>query len=123
MQTCYDLVWLSAQRAPNNLAIIDDLSDRTLTYQELIEEVNVVAAGLKDRGVKSGMRIATVLPSLFDHAIALLALQRLAAIPALINFRLKPEEVGELIKLGEIEGAIILPDKYLAKIVIKNSTF
>ena len=120
MQTCYDLVWLSAQRAPNNLAIVDDLSDRALTYQELIEEIDVVAAGLKDRGVKSGMRIATVLPSLFDHAIALLALQRLAAIPALINFRLKPEEVGKLIKLGEIEGAIILPDKSLAKIVIKN---
>ena len=120
MQTCYDLVWLSAQRAPNSLALVDDQSDRALTYQELIEEIDIVAAGLKNRGVLPGMRIATVLPSLFDHAIAILALQRLAAIPALINFRLTPEEIGQLIKIGKIKGAIILPDKNLTEIAVKN---
>ena len=88
MQTCYDLVWLSAQRAPDDLAIVDDQSDRAYTYQQLIDEVDEVAAGLQERGVTQGMRIATVLPSLFDHAIALLALQRLAAIPALLNLSL-----------------------------------
>ncbi len=117
MQTCYDLVWLSAERAPGDLAIVDDQSDRALTYRELIEEVDIVAAGLQARGVTQGMRIATVLPSLFDHAIVLLALQRLAAIPALLNFRLQPEEISELIKIGEIEGAIILPDEALAETV------
>jgi acyl-CoA synthetase (AMP-forming)/AMP-acid ligase II len=120
MQTCYDLVWLSAQRAPNTLAIVDDQSDRALTYQKLIEEIDIVAAGLKDRGVKPGMRIATILPSLFDHAIVLLALQRLAAIPAIINFRLTPEDIGQLIKLGDIKGAVILPDKNLANVVLEN---
>ena len=120
MQTCYDLVWLSAQRAPSDLAIIDDQSERALTYQQLIEEVDVVAAGLQARGVTQGMRIATVLPSLFDHAIVLLALQRLAAIPALMNFRLQHEEITELIKIGEIEGAIILPDETLAEIVAET---
>lgn len=114
MQTCYDLVWLSAQRAPDDLAIVDDQSDRAYTYQQLIDEVDEVAAGLQERGVTQGMRIATVLPSLFDHAIALLALQRLAAIPALLNFRLKHEEVAELIKIGDIDGAIILQDEALA---------
>ena len=117
MQTCYDLVWLSAQRAPGDLAMVDDQSERALTYQQLIEEVDIVAAGLQARGVKQGMRIATVLPSLFDHAIALLALQRLAAIPALMNFRLQPDEIAELIKIGEIEGAIILPDVALAETI------
>ncbi|MBT3991119.1 MAG: AMP-binding protein [Rhodospirillaceae bacterium] len=115
MQTCYDIVWLSAQRAPNDLALVDDQSERALTYSQLIDEINVVAAGLQERGIRQGMRIATVLPSLFDHAIAILALQRLAAIPALMNFRLKPEEITELIKLGEIEGAIILPDDAMAE--------
>ena len=114
MQTCYDLVWLSARRAPNDLAIVDDVSDRAFTYQELIDEIDEVAAGLAEKGVKQGMRIATVLPSLFDHAIALLALQRLAAVPALMNFRLTPNEIGQLVKLGEIDGAIILPDENLA---------
>jgi len=113
MQTCYDLVWLSAERSPDSLAIVDDQSDRALTYRQLIEEVDQVAAGLQEKGVRQGMRIATVLPSLFDHAIALLALQRLAAIPALMNFRLKPEEIAELIKMGEIQGAIVLPEEAL----------
>ena len=120
MQTCYDLVWLSAQRAPSDLAIIDDQSERALTYQQLIEEVDVVAAGLQARGVTQGMRIATVLPSLFDHAIVLLALQRLAAIPALMNFRLQHEEITELIKIGEIEGAIIYLTRLWRKLSLKH---
>jgi 2-furoate---CoA ligase len=114
MQTCYDLVWLSAQRAPDALALVDDQSERAFNYQELIAEVDAVAAGLQATGVGPGMRVATVLPSLFDHAIAILALQRLAAIPALMNFRLKPEEIADLITMGNIEGAIILPDEALA---------
>ena len=105
---------------PDKIAIVDDQSDRSLTYKELIEEIDVIAAGLKNRGVKKGMRIATILPSLFEHAIVLLALQRLSAIPALINFRLASQDIGQLIKLGNIKGAIILPDKQLAKIVIEN---
>jgi acyl-CoA synthetase (AMP-forming)/AMP-acid ligase II len=94
--------------------MVDDQSDHAFTYSDLIEEIDVVAAGLQERGITAGMRIATILPSLFDHAIALLALQRLAAIPALMNFRLKPSEISELIEIGEIEGAIILPDESLA---------
>ncbi len=114
MQTCFDLVWLAAERTPDNLAVVDDQSDRQLTYAQLIEEIETVAAGLQERGVKQGSRIATVLPGLYDHVILLLALQRLAAVPAVLNFRLKPEEIAQLIEQGELTGAIIPADENMA---------
>ena len=77
MQTAYQMVWMSAERTPDHLALIDDLSDRRLTYAELIGEIDIVAAGLFERGIRQGDRVATVLPSLFEHCLLLLALQRL----------------------------------------------
>ncbi len=117
MQTCFDLVWLAAERTPDHLAIVDDQSDRQLTYSQLIDEIEAVAVGLQQRGVKPGDRIATVLPSLFDHVIVLLALQRLIAVPALINFRLKQEEIAQLIELGELTGAVIPADENMAAVL------
>ncbi|HUQ76923.1 MAG TPA: AMP-binding protein [Burkholderiales bacterium] len=110
MQTAYDLVWLSGERTPHQLALVDDRTERKLTYAELLEEVDAVAAGLAERGVKRGTRIATALPNLFEHCILLLALQRLAAVPALLNFRLQPAELAKLIQQGEIEGAVVRDD-------------
>jgi acyl-CoA synthetase (AMP-forming)/AMP-acid ligase II len=114
MQTAYDLVWIAAERTPDHLALVDDRSDRALTYRQLIAEIDAVAAGLAARGIGAGSRVATILPNLFEHCIALLALQRLAAVPALLNARLQPAEIGKLIVQGEIAAAIIRKDDELA---------
>src|ERR1700752_2121534 len=110
MQTAYDLVWLSGERTPHQLALVDDRTERKLTYRQLLEEIDVVAAGLAERGVQRGTRVATAPPNLFEHCILLLALQRLAAVPALLNFRLQPAELAKLIQQGEIEGAAVRDD-------------
>jgi acyl-CoA synthetase (AMP-forming)/AMP-acid ligase II len=110
MQTMYDLVRIQADRTPDALALVDDRSDRALTYKALIEEIDAVAAGFAARGVGAGTRVATCLPNLFEHGLAVLALQRLAAVPALINARLKPEEVARLIEAGALAGAVVMPD-------------
>ena len=117
MQTPYDMVRMSGERSPDQLALVDDRSDRALTYRELLAEIDAVAAGLAMHGVRRGDRIGTVLPSLFDHGVALLALQRIGAVPALINVRLKPEEVAELVREGGLAGAIIDGDPKLAAAV------
>ena len=82
MQTMYDLVWMQAERTPDALALADDISERSFTYRQLIEEVEAIAAGLAARGVGAGTRIATCLPNVLEHGICILALQRLAAVPA-----------------------------------------
>ena len=117
VQTAYQMVWLSAQRTPNHTALIDDQTDRCLTYAEMIDEIDIIAAGLRERGICQGDRVATILPSLFEHCLLLLALQRLCAIPALINFRLKPEEIAKLIANGAIRAAVILSNEGLFKAV------
>ena len=73
MQTAFDLVWLSAERTPDHIAIVDDETARSLTYRALIEEIETVAAGLAERKVGAGDRVATALPGCFDHCIVLLA--------------------------------------------------
>jgi len=114
MQTAYDLVWLAAERTPDQLALVDDRTDRKLTYRELIEEIDILAAGLAGRGVKRGARVATILPNVLEHCLLLLALQRLAAVPALLNFRLQPPELAKLVQQGEMFGAVIRDDPALA---------
>ena len=114
MHTGYELVWIAAERTPNHTAIVDDRTDRTLTYAELIAEIDAVAAGFAARGIGRGSRVATALPTLWEHCIATLALMRVNAVPALLNFRLKPEEITDICTACEIDAAIILPDADLA---------
>ncbi|MGH8689757.1 MAG: AMP-binding protein [Burkholderiales bacterium] len=111
MQTIHDLVRLAAARNPGQLAIVDDRTDRCLTYRQLIEEIDAYAAGFLAAGVRPGTIVATVLPNLYEHALAILSLHRLGAAPALINPRLKPEEAAGLVRQGEMNAAVMLPDE------------
>ena len=113
MRTAYDLVWLAAQRGPEQLALVDDRSDRRLTHAELTGEIDAVAAGLSARGIGAGSRVVTALPNLFEHCVVLLALQRLAAVPALLNFRLGAREIATLAQRAEASAAIVLPEPQL----------
>ena len=117
MHTGYELVWIAAERTPNHPAIVDDRTDRKLSYAELIAEVDAVAAGFAARGIGAGSRVATALPTLWEHSIAILALMRLNAVPAMLNFRLKPEEITGICEACEIDAAVILPDAALADAV------
>ncbi len=117
MQTCYQLIWLAAERTPDRLAMVDDASERQFTYAELIVEIETVAAGLAERGITKGTRVATALPPLFDHGVLTLALQRLGAVPALLNFRLTVDDLAGLIAEGGIEAAVIQPGDELAAAV------
>nr|MCS5604041.1 AMP-binding protein [Alphaproteobacteria bacterium] len=117
MHTTYDLVWYAAERTPDHLAIVDDRTDRKLTYRQMMLEVDIIAAGLAERGIRSGSRFATVLPNLFEHCLVVLALARLGAVPAMINARLTPAEIAQLVADGDTDGVIILPNGDVAKSV------
>ena len=100
MHSTYDLVWYAAERTPDHLAIVDDRTDRKLTYRQMMLEVDIIAAGLAERGIRSGSRFATVLPNLFEHCLVVLALARLGAVPAMINARRTPAEIAQLVADG-----------------------
>ena len=69
-----------------------------------------IAAGFAEAGIGRGDIVATCLPNLWEHAVTLLALTRLGAIPALINARLKPEDAARLIEQGRMKGAVVMDD-------------
>lgn len=117
MHTAYDILKLASRRAPDRLALVDDLSPRAFTFAQLIAELDAVAAGLAARGVGRGTRIATVLNNCLEHALVLMALQRLGAVPALLNFRLTPPDIAKLIQHGGLEGAVIHANADLAAAV------
>jgi acyl-CoA synthetase (AMP-forming)/AMP-acid ligase II len=117
VHTAYDVLKLASRRAPGRLALVDDLSPRAFTYAELIAELDAVAAGFAARGVKRGTRVATVLNNCLEHALVLMALQRLGAVPALLNFRLTPPDIAKLIQHGGLEGAVIHANADLAATV------
>ena len=110
MKTVYDLVHDAARRTPDHEAIIDTQTGHGLTYAELMAEIDGIAAGLRMRGIGPGDMVATILPNLIEHAIVLLALTRLGAVPVLINPRLKPQEIGALVTQARTAGAIAMPD-------------
>ncbi|MDH3235331.1 MAG: AMP-binding protein [Alphaproteobacteria bacterium] len=117
MQTAYDFVRLSAARAPGELAIVDDRSRRRFTYAQLLEEIDRVASGLAQHSIASGDIVATCLPNLLEHGLVLLALDRLGAVPALVNPRLKPADAGSLIAQGKMKAAIVVADAELVAAV------
>ncbi|HUT51399.1 MAG TPA: AMP-binding protein [Alphaproteobacteria bacterium] len=110
MQSVYDFIRLSATRAPHHPAMVDDRSDRSLSHAQLVEEVDRIAAGLVRQGIAHGDLVATCLPNLYEHGLALLALERLGAVPALVNPRLKPADIASLIAQGGMKAAIVAAD-------------
>lgn len=111
MQTVWDHVRLAAARTPGHPAIIDDRSDRQLSFAELIAEAEAMAAGFAASGIAHGRRVATMLPNVLEHAVAILALHRLGAVVCLINPRLKPEEAAALMADGDVTGLVCPADE------------
>ena len=106
MQAVWDHIRLAAERTPDNIALVDDRSDRQLTFAELVEDVEAAAAGLGAAGLRPGQKVATMLPNVLEHVIAILALHRLGTVVCMINPRLKPEEAGMLIADAGMAGAV-----------------
>ena len=84
-------------RFPNETAIIDPPSGRTLSYAQLADEVDRMASALADSGVMPGDRVAYQLFNSIEFAILYLATQRIAAIGVPFNFRLAPGEIAHVL--------------------------
>jgi acetyl-CoA synthetase len=102
-KACLDR-WLDDEAAANQPAVIwegEEGAVRTLSYQELWDEVSLCAAGLRACGVGKGDAVGLHLPMCPETVIALLAINRIGAIavplfsgygPAAIEARL--QDVG-----------------------------
>jgi 2-furoate---CoA ligase len=111
MLTEFQMFWQAAQRQPQATALAGE--GVSFTYAGLLYEVEVVAAGLAEAGVRPGTVVGTVLPNSAEHVLALLALARLGAIPAPVSPRLKPAQAGQLVREARMSAAIVGADAAL----------
>ena len=95
-QTLADLVRRSARRYPAKLAIV--CGDTRWTFAQLDTVVDRLAAGLAARGVAPGDRIAVLARNSHGFVALRFALARLGAVLVPINFMLKAEEVGFILR-------------------------
>ncbi|TFV83095.1 cyclohexanecarboxylate-CoA ligase [Blastococcus sp. CT_GayMR20] len=72
--TIYSLARRSAEATPEKTAVRE--SRRTVTYRELVDAADRLAAALRARGLRRGMRVAAWLSSRVETAVVVLACSR-----------------------------------------------
>lgn len=82
----------------NKIAVIDQGSNRELTYEQLNNEVNAWASVLKEHGVGAGDAIAFYAPTnCLTHLTLMLASAKIKAMFVPLNFRLSYIEIEDVI--------------------------
>jgi acyl-CoA synthetase len=108
--TIYSLAKGHAGRAPDSFAVRDRY--RRVTYRQLIEAADALAADFARRGIEPGQRIAVWLPSRIESVVALLACSRDGTIccPSLH----RDHTIGEVVELLKrtSAAALIAQDGY-----------
>ena len=95
-QTLGDLLQRSAARTPHKLAIA--CGDTRWNYAEFEALTGRVAAGLAQRGIDKGTRVALLARNSHAFAAMRFALARLGAVLVPINFMLKADEVAYILR-------------------------
>ena len=109
-QTLADLLHRSARRHPQKPAIVCGAT--TWTYAEFDAVCDRVAAGLFERGVSKGSKVAVLARNSHGFAALRFSLARLGAVMVPINFMLKAEEVAYILR--HAGASIIATDSGLA---------
>jgi fatty-acyl-CoA synthase len=93
--TMGDLLWRSAVRQPDKLAVI--FGDRRTTYAELDATANRVANALAERGVGKGDRLGLLSRNSYGFIAAYFASAKLGSICVPINYMLSGAEVAYIL--------------------------
>jgi acyl-CoA synthetase (AMP-forming)/AMP-acid ligase II len=92
------LILEAAGRYQDKPALIDGSTGRTITYRELAEKINRVAAGLDERGFRKGDCLAIFSPNLPEYAIAFHGAASLGGIITPVNPLYTGDEVRHQLK-------------------------
>ncbi len=80
----------------------------TVSYAEVGEQVPVVAAALADLGVGAGSTVGVCSPDSIEAWLAIFAVWRLGALPALIDARTPDDRLGYFV--GDMDPAVVVSD-------------
>ncbi|WP_027409117.1 class I adenylate-forming enzyme family protein [Anoxybacteroides tepidamans] len=99
-----ELLARNARKFPEKIAIID--GDTLLSYKQVDETVNRLAASLQRLGLKRGDKAVLYMPNTKEFVYAYFAVLRLGAIAVPINARLTAEEVRYIVEHSEAKAVI-----------------
>jgi fatty-acyl-CoA synthase len=105
-----DHVARHAHAIPDQVAI--RFEDRSITWAEFHERIHRVAAGLAERGVRKGDRVAILMTNRPEFVEVVLAANAIGAIGVPLNFRLAPGEAAFI--LGHSAAKVLVTDQFLA---------
>jgi acyl-CoA synthetase (AMP-forming)/AMP-acid ligase II len=98
----------AARRYPDRPAF--SFGKQTRCYAELDERVTRLAAGLRDRGVGRGDRVAVHMSNRLEVVESYLAACRLGAIAVPVNFRLVADEINYILRDSEPTALLVDQD-------------
>ena len=102
-RTLWELVDRRADLTPDRPVLLQD--DRTLTFGDLRERCERVAAGLYGMGVRPGSVVAWQLPTRIETALLSFALARLGAVQSPVIPFYRDREVG--LRAARVEGGVL----------------
>jgi non-ribosomal peptide synthetase component F len=91
----HDLFKLQAKQSLNQIAIMDE--DRVMTYQELDQRTNCLAAFLQSKGLKPGDIVAIFMERSSDYIIAIIAILKAGGVCANIEISLPETTINTLL--------------------------
>jgi acetyl-CoA synthetase len=98
LNACYNCVDRHLPKRANQTALIwegdDPKDDKTVTYKQLHEQVQVFANVLKARGVKKGDRVTIYMPMIAEAVISILACARIGAVHSVIFGGFSPDSIA-----------------------------
>ena len=104
--TMWGLVEARAAASPDVPALLDE-HDRSITFKELRDRAERVAAGFQQLGIGRGTRVTWQLPTRIETVVSSLALARLAAVQNPIIPIYRDREVGFVIEQTDAEFFLV----------------
>jgi len=88
-----DILNVYAKRNPKGTAVISATSNRAITWRELNDQINRLASGLYDLGLRKGDKGIIMLQNCPEFIVSFFALQKVGALPCPMNCRFVPAEI------------------------------
>ncbi len=104
MLSIYDLFENQAKLNADNPALIID--DQVFSYGNICSQVNALSESFHNAGIRKGSIVAMLFGNSLSFVTIFYALEKLGAIPALLNYRLLPEELLILINQSKCDYII-----------------
>ncbi len=98
------------QEAESNDGTALVMADRRLTYRQLSDASDQMAAGLLGMGVRRGDKVGILMPNSVDFVLAIFAIAKIAAVIVPVNSRFKAHEASYVIDHAEVSVMLTASD-------------